>query len=144
MTTNPRFEEHEPLTDEQIEELKQILLGQRDRIIRQEGRSLDAEREGKEMAYPDEVDQAAAEWERTVEHRMRGRETAHLKKINKALALFEEGTYGECTSCSAYIGYTRLSTRPEATLCIECKEEQERIERNYQKARRIDNPFPFK
>ena len=144
MTNTPRFEEQEPLSDAQIEELRQILISRRDKIIRFEDESIEADREGKEMAFPDEVDLATAEWDRTVEHRMRGRETALLKKIEKALVPLDEGNYGECVSCGNYIGYKRLVARPEATLCIECKEEQERIEKNFQKARRIDNPFPFK
>lgn len=144
MTNSPRFEEQEPLSDEQIEELKQTLLSRRHKIIRAEEDSIEYERETSEDRHPDELDLATAEWDRTVEQRMRGRDTALLKKIDKALALITEGSYGECSSCGNYIGYKRLSARPEATLCIECKEEQERVEKNYQKASRIDNPFPFK
>lgn len=144
MTNSPRYEEHEPLTDAQLEELKNTLLSRRHKIIRAEEDSIEFEREQSEDRHPDELDLATAEWDRTVEQRMRGRDTALLKKIDKALVLIGEGTYGECTSCSNYIGYKRLSARPEATLCIECKEEQERLEKNFQKASRIDNPFPFK
>lgn len=144
MTNSPRYEEHEPLTDEQLEELKNTLISRRQKIIRAEEDSIEFEREQSEDRHPDELDLATAEWDRTVEQRMRGRDTALLKKIDKALVLMTEGTYGECTSCSNYIGYKRLSARPEATLCIECKEEQERLEKNFQKASRIDNPFPFK
>ncbi|PIE65490.1 MAG: hypothetical protein CSA24_02645 [Deltaproteobacteria bacterium] len=145
MAKNERYEEQEPLSDEQVDTLKGILLERRNRIIRAEEEHSDADRQGdKEMRHADEVDLATAEWDRTVEQRMRGRETALLKKIDKALALVEEGTYGECDSCGNYIGFKRLTARPEATLCIECKEEQERVEKNFRKARRIDNPFPFK
>ena len=42
-----------------------------------------------------------------------------------------------------YIGYKRLAARPEATLCIECKEEQERLEKNFKKRRQTDTKFPF-
>lgn len=144
MTNSPRFEEQEPLSDEQIEALRQTLLSRRHKILRAEEDSIEHERETSEDRHPDELDLATAEWDRTIGQRMRGRDTALLKKIDKALALIAEGTYGECDSCGNYIGYKRLSARPEATLCIECKEEQERVEKNYQKASRIDNPFPFK
>lgn len=145
MTTSPpRYEEQEPLTEAQYEELKNVLLERKRQILRAEGEHVDHDREDAALRAPDEVDLASAEWERTLEHRMRGRDAALLKKINKTLALFDEGEYGECQSCGNYIGYKRLSARPEATMCIECKEEQERVERNFKKSSRIDNSFPFK
>lgn len=144
MSTPPRYEEQEPLTDTQLEELKGVLLMRKKQIVKSEEDHVEHDREDAALRAPDEVDLASAEWERTFEHRMRGRETALLKKINKALVRMDEGEYGECESCGNYIGFKRLSARPEATMCIECKEEQERVEKNFKKATRIDNSFPFK
>ncbi|MCH8883130.1 MAG: TraR/DksA C4-type zinc finger protein, partial [SAR324 cluster bacterium] len=39
-------------------------------------------------------------------------------------------TFGVCESCGEKIGVERLKARPVAELCIECKVEQERNERN--------------
>jgi DnaK suppressor protein len=41
----------------------------------------------------------------------------------------EEGEYGECKNCGEPIGVARLRARPVAELCIECKSEQEKLER---------------
>ena len=46
-----------------------------------------------------------------------------------------DGTYGCCEDCGDDISQKRLMARPTATLCITCKEEEERGERHipYQK-----------
>ena len=43
----------------------------------------------------------------------------------------EDGEYFWCTSCGSFIGLKRLEARPVTTLCIRCKERQERRERAY-------------
>ena len=61
--------------------------------------------------------------------RIRERESKLLSKIDEALEQIDQGDYGECTSCGEEIGVKRLLARPVARLCIDCKEEQERFER---------------
>ena len=63
--------------------------------------------------------------------RCHGRERGLLDKIEKALSRLEDGSFGMCDSCGEEISAKRLEARPEATLCIQCKEEQERQERDY-------------
>ena len=46
-----------------------------------------------------------------------------------ALERIELGEYGECESCGETIGVKRLMARPVADLCIDCKSEQEKLER---------------
>jgi DnaK suppressor protein len=38
--------------------------------------------------------------------------------------------YGECEACGEEIGLKRLEARPVAELCIDCKAEQEKLERH--------------
>lgn len=86
-------------------------------------------------ASGDEVDLATGEYEQAFEYRLRDREKFLIKKIAKALKRIDEGIYNECEECGGPIGKARLKARPVATLCIECKEEQEAEEKNYQKRR---------
>ncbi len=58
-----------------------------------------------------------------------GRERRLLIKIEKTLEKIDQGTYGECEGCGDEIGAKRLVARPVASLCIACKDEQERLER---------------
>lgn len=79
----------------------------------------------------DEMDLASSEGMQSFEFRLRGREKTFLSKITKALAKIDEGEFGVCESCEEPISPKRLEARPETTLCIRCKEEQERDERSF-------------
>jgi DnaK suppressor protein len=74
----------------------------------------------------DEVDQANADIEQSMRMQLKNRETFTLKKIDAALKRIDEGSYGECESCEEQIELRRLQARPTATLCIACKEEEEK------------------
>jgi len=76
----------------------------------------------------DEIDQATTDIEQSMQMRLRNRETLYIKKIDEALKRIEEGTFGECEDCGEDIEVRRLEARPTATLCVSCKEEQERKE----------------
>ena len=49
----------------------------------------------------------------------------------KGLKKIDEGTFGICEECGEEISVKRLEARPETTLCIRCKEDQERMEKDY-------------
>jgi DnaK suppressor protein len=76
----------------------------------------------------DEIDQATTDVEQSMRMRLSNRETLYFKKIEEALVRIEDGTFGLCESCEEEIGLKRLEARPTATLCVSCKEEQERKE----------------
>jgi RNA polymerase-binding transcription factor DksA len=42
------------------------------------------------------------------------------------LARLDDGSYGQCESCGNPIGKERLQAFPRATLCMACKQRQER------------------
>jgi len=140
----PRSVEQEPLTKEQLDELRQVLVAKRDKIVHGEEEQLESVKDEAALRMSDEVDLASAEYDQAFEFRIRDRERMLLKKIDKALRRMDEGEYDECEGCGNYIGYKRLSARPEASLCIECKEEQEHIEKGFRKRRDHDTRFPFK
>ncbi|MCO5142137.1 MAG: TraR/DksA family transcriptional regulator [Oligoflexia bacterium] len=76
----------------------------------------------------DEADLASSDIEQGMNMRMANRENFKVKRLHRALDKIREGTYGECDSCGADIGFARLSARTIAELCIACKEEEERKE----------------
>ena len=80
---------------------------------------------------PDEIDLASSEYAQSMVFRLRDREKFLLKKIDKALQRIEEGTFGICERCEEPINAKRLEGRPVTTLCIRCKEEQEKKEKSY-------------
>src|SRR6266550_2110587 len=75
------------------------------------------------------MDLASSEYIQSFEFRLRGREKSLLSKLDLALKKIEDGSFGVCEICEEPIGKKRLEARPETTLCIKCKEDQEREER---------------
>lgn len=49
-----------------------------------------------------------------------------IRQNRFALTRLGDGTYGACASCERPIGKARLQVFPRATLCVECKQRQER------------------
>ena len=75
------------------------------------------------------MDSASSEASLSFTGRLRERERGLLAKIESAIGKIEDGVYGECESCGEEIGLKRLEARPVAELCIDCKAEQEKLER---------------
>lgn len=76
----------------------------------------------------DEIDGVTLEKARQLELRLLSRNHVYLKKVRHALDRIQAGTFGDCEECGAEIGELRLRARPTATLCIHCKEEEERFD----------------
>jgi DnaK suppressor protein len=79
--------------------------------------------------FPDEMDTASSEVNLQFTGRLREREQGLLSKIDAALEKIDHGEYGKCMNCGEDIGIARLRARPVAELCIECKAEEEKLER---------------
>ena len=49
-----------------------------------------------------------------------------LAQVEEALLSFDSATYGHCDACGLPINPARLQAMPYATMCLACKESQER------------------
>jgi RNA polymerase-binding protein DksA len=54
-----------------------------------------------------------------------------MEEIDLALARMEAGTFGICESCGKPIPTKRLERVPDASLCVECKEKEEKAQGSY-------------
>lgn len=52
-----------------------------------------------------------------------------LDEIDVALQRIEAGTFGTCEVCGQPIPERRLERLPAASLCVKCKEEQEKLDK---------------
>jgi DnaK suppressor protein len=117
------------LTKKELKKFQDQLLDKRKSVIERarqmlsDGMMLDAN------DLPDEMDLASSEYIQSFEFRLRGREKGLLTKLDLALKKIDDGTFGICETCDEPIGKKRLEARPETSLCIKCKEDQEREER---------------
>jgi DnaK suppressor protein len=119
------------MTKTQLKKFKSLLEAKRDDIIRRAQQTLSEDMTLDANELPDEMDLASTEYLQSFTFRLRGREKTFLNKIQQALHKIEAGNFGECEGCLEEISIKRLEARPEAPLCIKCKEEQEREEKDF-------------
>ena len=112
-----------------LQKFKKLLLAQRDQLQGRAQKALAGDIHPDPDDFPDEMDTASSEVNQSFAGRLREREHGLLNKIDAALRKIEEGVYGECSVCGEEIGLKRLKARPVAELCIDCKAEQEKLER---------------
>ncbi|MCX7958302.1 MAG: TraR/DksA C4-type zinc finger protein [Deltaproteobacteria bacterium] len=128
-TVKGKEKDNEKIRKSEIEKIKKMLLLQKDELIRKTQDTMRDESEFDKDDLPDEIDHASFEYNQSLTLRLRDREQYLLNKIIKALKMIDEGTYGVCESCGDDIDVKRPMARPVATLCIKCKEEQEKREK---------------
>ena len=120
----------EPWTDAELAEVRAELEGEAAGLRREisQAESQIAARLGDTVAEAgdDEADASSKLFEREHELALTHNSRELLEQTERALAGIEAGTYGVCESCGKPIGKARLLAFPRATLCVECKQRQER------------------
>jgi len=115
----------------QLKKFKALLEAKRTEIIEKARQTLKEDMMLDASDLPDEMDLASSEYLQSFTFRLRGREKSFLDKIGRALVKIDDGSFGKCEECEEEISVKRLEARPETTLCIRCKEDQERVEKDY-------------
>ena len=108
-----------------------LLEAKREEIMKKAKQTLTEDMALDANDLPDEMDLASSEYLQSFTFRLRGREKHFLDKIDGAIAKINDGTFGDCDECGEEISIRRLEARPETTLCIRCKEDQERHEKAF-------------
>ena len=93
-----------------------------------EAESAIAERLGDAVgdAGDDPADAGAKTFQREHELALTQNARELLAVSERALARVDDGTFGVCESCGQPIGKARLQAFPRATLCVTCKQREER------------------
>lgn len=79
-----------------------------------------------EGAGDDQADAGAKTYEREHELALTNNSRDLLEQNERAMARIDAGTYGVCDNCGKAIGKARLQAFPRATLCVTCKQREER------------------
>jgi DnaK suppressor protein len=119
------------LGEKDIQKFRELLESKKRLVLERADRTLSEEMTVAQDDLADEMDLASSEYYQSFEFRLRGREKSLLAKLDLALRKIDDGTFGVCDRCEEPIGKKRLEVRPETTLCIQCKEAQERDERAF-------------
>ena len=81
--------------------------------------------------FVEKPDRATAEEEHWLDLRLRERESLLLRKIDEALRRIAEKEFGYCEKTGDPIGIPRLLARPTATVCVDIKGQDERVEAQF-------------
>ena len=103
------------------EQLQQMLLEEQTRLKSQLKHG--ASRINEHVGYGNHMaDDATEAFEQARDFSVRARVGDTLIEVEHALDKFASGTYGVCEECGIDIDWARLEAKPEARLCIKCKQ----------------------
>jgi DnaK suppressor protein len=122
------FSGGERVDEKRLEFFKSLLNGQMKELIDEASKTVN-DLTVTDGEFPDPTDRASWESDRNFLLRIRERERKLITKIREALMRIEEGDFGVCERCGEEISDKRLEARPVTTLCINCKQEQENLEK---------------
>jgi RNA polymerase-binding protein DksA len=119
-----------PWTAKELSEVRGELNEDRDRLRSElnlaEHELHDLMRDAGDGAGNDPADAGSKTFERDHEMSLARNARDMLEQTEKALARIDDGTYGVCERCGEPIGKMRLMAFPRATLCLSCKQREER------------------
>ena len=120
----------EPWTPEEVAEAREGLRSEKDRLTAELLASDEAitglMRDSGDGAGDDQADTGTKNITREHELALAANAREMLEQTEHALERIDAGTYGLCESCGKPIGKGRMQAFPRATLCMECKQRQER------------------
>ncbi|MBD8869228.1 TraR/DksA family transcriptional regulator [Nocardioides donggukensis] len=112
--------------DEVLVELNETADRLRAELHDQEEELAGLMRDAGDGAGHDQADMGATSFERDHELTVVANARDMLAQIERALGRIEDGSYGICESCGNPIGKMRVMAFPRATLCLSCKQREER------------------
>ncbi|MES6662858.1 TraR/DksA family transcriptional regulator [Cutibacterium acnes] len=120
----------EPWTADEISEIVGTLESDVQRmgtaLAKAENDLADLMKQGNDGAGMDTIDVGSSQFERDQEISVTRNARAVYDQSKLALQLLDGGIWGTCESCGEPIGKARLQAFPRATMCVKCKQRQER------------------
>ncbi|MEL4504119.1 TraR/DksA C4-type zinc finger protein [Luteococcus sp. H138] len=120
----------DPWTPEEVAEVREELVSEIERMEKAiqvaEAELAGLMREGTDGAGRDPADVGSSNFERDQEMSLAQNAREMLEQSQLALGLFDKGQYGLCENCGQPIGKARLQAFPRATMCVACKQREER------------------
>ena len=116
------------LTNAEKEQLLGVLDTARKRLAKVGQNALNFSMNHERNIGRDSIDESMEEEIFSTEMRLHDREKYLLGKVDKQLARLSDGSIDVCEGCGEKIAFKRLMARPVTTLCIDCKEQNEREE----------------
>jgi len=124
------LDNEDPWTEAELSEQRSVLESESHRLRREitdsEAEMADLVQSDSDTAGDDQADTGSKTFEREHEMHLTSSHRDMLSQTDRALSRIENGTYGQCENCGNPIGKARLQAFPRATLCMTCKQREER------------------
>jgi len=120
---------------------QEVTAREKQRLLQEEEQVLDELRHLRDLML-DEVDIDPDEGDAEITEREKNAALIavlenKIQDIQAALRSIEKGSYGTCARCGKPIEPGRLEVKPDATLCVACQSEVERLSRRGRNTRQI-------
>jgi RNA polymerase-binding protein DksA len=125
------------MTKKELARFKKLIEAERTRVVgqldsieeaisdRSEGQASGSQGYSNHMA---DIGSDAMEQEQAFLHASQGAD--YLQRLEDALKRIEDGVYGVCEECTGKIPVKRLEAYLAAKLCVNCKSQQEKLQRS--------------
>jgi DnaK suppressor protein len=110
----------------ELKQMKSLLLVKKNILLREVEERVKKYRDANSEKMTDIAEIASSASDGDLEMLVAEENARELKQIEDALVRIKAGHYGVCEQCGRSIKKTRLKAIPFTTLCVSCKEEEEK------------------
>jgi DnaK suppressor protein len=111
----------------ELKYMENLLLSRKDILLQEFEERFKKYRDSSSEKLTDIAEIASSSSNEILEITVAEEDAKELKQIEDALDRIKAGHYGVCEQCGRMIKKARLKAIPFATLCVSCKEEEERV-----------------
>src|SRR5450631_2307937 len=116
------------LSEKEKKQIRVVLEDEQKRLAKTSQNALAYSMNHERNIGRDSIDESMEEEIFSTEMRLHDREKYLLGKVEKQIARLKDDSIDVCEDCGEKIAFKRLMARPVTTLCIDCKEQNEREE----------------
>lgn len=114
------------MQSKELEQMEALLLAKKRMLLKDVEERFKKQKDDNNEKLTDVAEIASSGLSSDIEMQLVEEDGRELKQIEDALARIKAGHYGTCEQCGHVIKKARLKAIPFTTLCVSCKEEEEK------------------
>ncbi len=114
------------MQSKELKQMETLLLAKKSALLKDVEERFKKQKDDNNEKLTDVAEIASSSLSSDMEMQLVEEDARELKQIEDALARIKAGHYGTCEQCGCLIKKARLKAIPFTTLCISCKEEEEK------------------
>ena len=114
------------MQSKELKQMEALLLAKKNALLKEVEERFKKQKDDNNEKLTDVAEIASSGLSSDMEMQLVEEDARELKQIEDALARIKAGHYGTCEQCGCLIKKARLKAIPFTTLCVSCKEEEEK------------------